>query len=156
MTICFLTKIDRWGIRWVCLAEKKRGFRAGKVSGYGGKLEDNESLEECAIRETREEAGVAIRSLRKVAEVAFCDPGIVHECHVYLTEEWEGCPTETEEMLPHWYRLDALPFHEMGQADPLWVPFVLNGERLRASFCYDENNRMFEKAIIFLGEGEDF
>ena len=35
----------------ILLGRKKRGFRADKYNGFGGKLEAGESFRDCAIRE---------------------------------------------------------------------------------------------------------
>ncbi len=42
----------------ILLAMKKRGFGAGKFNGVGGKLEENETLEDAMLRETKEEIDV--------------------------------------------------------------------------------------------------
>ena len=41
----------------VLLGMKKRGFGQGWWNGFGGKLQQNETTEECAVRETKEECG---------------------------------------------------------------------------------------------------
>ena len=40
------------------LGLKKRGFGLGKINGIGGKVEEGESVEAAAVRETFEEIGV--------------------------------------------------------------------------------------------------
>lgn len=157
MTLCFLVRTAEDGTKLVCLAEKRRGFRQGKLNGYGGKLEEGETLEACALRETADESGIVPLQMHKVAEVYFYDPGLTHECHVFVCEQWEQEPRDTDEMIfPHWYRLDEVPFERMGQADPLWIPPVLRGERIRATFHYDENNIMFNHVIQLLTPEETF
>ena len=42
----------------VLLIKKKRGLGAGKINGPGGRIENNETAVECALRETREEVGL--------------------------------------------------------------------------------------------------
>lgn len=128
MTICFLVRAAEDGAKLVCLAEKRRGFRQGKLNGYGGKQEEGETIEACALRETADESCVTPLQMRKVAEVYFYDPDLTHECHVFVCEQWQGEPANSDEMvLPHWYRLDEIPFERMGQADALWIPRVLGG-----------------------------
>lgn len=146
MTICFLIKGEGQS-KTVCLAEKKRGYRVGKINGYGGKQEEGETLEECAIRETIEESGVIPKSIQKHAEIRFYDPELTHECHVYVINEWEGEVVETEEMRPEWHAINAIPFDRMGQADPLWIPQVLQGKRVKAEFFYDAENIMHETTV---------
>ena len=52
-TLCFLIEDDR-----ILLAMKKRGFGEGKWNGVGGKVNEGETVEAAAIRETEEEIGV--------------------------------------------------------------------------------------------------
>jgi 8-oxo-dGTP pyrophosphatase MutT (NUDIX family) len=37
---------------------KKRGFGNGKYNGFGGKVENGETIQQAAIRETIEESGL--------------------------------------------------------------------------------------------------
>ena len=48
----------------ILLGLRKGGYAAGDWCAPGGKMEMKESPEECAIRETREEAGIEIKNLR--------------------------------------------------------------------------------------------
>ena len=42
----------------VLLGEKKRGFGEGFYNGFGGKVEEGETVEEATLRELEEEAGI--------------------------------------------------------------------------------------------------
>jgi hypothetical protein len=42
-------------------------------------------------------------------------------------------------MRPKWYATDTLPFDEMWVDDRHWLPKVLSGERLSASFTFTED-----------------
>lgn len=91
-TICFLLKEDK-----VLLAMKKRGFGKGRWNGYGGKAKPNESVEQSAVRETREESGVTIEETA-LEKVAVLDFRFIHRpewslrTHVFLVRTWNGEP----------------------------------------------------------------
>lgn len=155
MTICFLVKQDSEGNALVCLAKKKRGYRVGKINGYGGKQELGETLEETAYRELIEESGVKKAKLNKVAKIDFCDPDLTHECHVYLSNSWEGAPVETEEMTPEWHPITKIPFDRMGAADPHWIPHVLEGKLVHAVFHYNDANIMTKVDVRILKSIEE-
>ena len=44
----------------VLLGMKKRGFGVGKWNGFGGKVQEGESIRDCARRETLEECGLEV------------------------------------------------------------------------------------------------
>ncbi len=141
-TLCYLhTASD------ILLAMKKKGLGVGKLNGVGGKVEERESVEQAMVRETMEEIGVSINeeSLEKVAILTFTHdtkPEWDQECHVFMVSEWEGEPVESEEMSPEWYSKDNLPLEKMWESDLYWLRDVLNGDRIRARFGFDENRMM--------------
>lgn len=137
----------------ILLARKKRGFGVGKWNGAGGKPEPGEPIELTAIRETQEELGVTPRDLRRVATLDFSFPqtpeyaGWDQQVCVFVGEAWEGEPTESEEMAPRWFPLDAIPLVEMWPDDVHWLPLVLAGKRLRAHFLYESPDVISEWTI---------
>jgi len=137
-TLLFL--VDRSAGR-ICLAMKKRGFGSGKFNGVGGKVGPGEAIEVAAVREANEEIGVVVEQsdLNKVAQLQFHfdgKPDWSIECHTYITERWHGEPTESDEMAPQWWALSDIPYERMWVDDIHWLPRVLVGERLNASFTF--------------------
>ena len=57
---------------------------------------------------------------------------------------------------PEWYTVEEIPFERMGKADPLWIVPVLSGDRLRASFHYDEDTQMYGNSVVNLEPEEGF
>ncbi len=133
----------------ILLGMKKRGFGAGRWNGFGGKVQDNESIEEAAIRETKEEAEIEVTNLEKVAifEFSFENDPVILEGHLFKTSTFTGTPSETEEMLPQWYTTDAIPFNEMWPDDEHWFPYFLRGEKFTAKFLFGENDKILFKEI---------
>lgn len=142
-TLVFLTKRDEGKIVQVCLAMKKRGFGQGRWNGVGGKVDAGETVEDAAKREAREEIAVDINVMTKVAELTFRfphNPAWDQLVHVYIAESWTGEPAESEEMAPDWFSPDNLPYASMWPDDIFWLPKVLNGERVKASFSFGEGD----------------
>lgn len=130
---------------------KKRGFGAGKWNGVGGKIEPGESIEDALVRESIEEVGMKPLSWDKVAELDFVqdattDPWHMY-VHVYLSGEWEGVPTESDEMKPQWYPVDQIPYEVMWEDDQYWLRRVLNGEKIEGNFTFDENDKLISHEI---------
>jgi len=148
--LCFLVKESK-----VLLALKPdppsevRKIGAGCRNGYGGGINEGETPQTAAIRETREEIGVEVvrESLTKVAEIDFHntkadDSTFVCKVHVYVATAWNGEPKSTDEMEdPQWFDKNELPIHEMMPADPHWLPIVLSGKKLTATFYYGPHQK---------------
>jgi len=133
----------------VLLIRKKTGLGAGKINGPGGKLEKNETYEECAIREIYEELKITAFDPIDHGRLRFqfCD-GYSIDVRVFVTSRYEGTPCETTEAAPLWFNLDALPYDEMWEDDRVWLPRVLNGEKVDGRFIF-ESDRMLEHEISF-------
>jgi 8-oxo-dGTP diphosphatase len=141
------------------LAMKKRGFGVGKWNGVGGKFEPGETPLDAAIRECQEEIGVTPTELQKVCELDFYfsyDSDFNHYTHVFIADEWEGEPHETDEMRPAWFKINEVPYAQMWKDDKTWLPLVLRGKRFRSSITLDENERITNSTIAFLNSEEDF
>lgn len=131
VTLCFLTRSDE-----ILLAQKKKGFGGGKWNGYGGGLEDGETILQAACREVKEESGALIDSgdLQKRAEIEFYfGDDLRIYCHVFIAKHWQGKPTESEEMgEPQWFKIENFPYDEMWAADAKWIPEIVKGRSIKA------------------------
>lgn len=146
-TLCFLLKEKE-----ILLAMKKRGFGVNKWNGTGGKVNLNESIENAAIRETKEEINVQIEKFKKVAELDFyfleeSKKDWSQKVHAYLVTNWQGKPSETEEMKPQWFKLNEIPFNQMWEDDEIWLPHVLNHNFITGEFYFDNKQKLQSYSI---------
>lgn len=144
-TLLFVVKNGR-----ILLIRKKRGLGAGKINGPGGRLEADETAPECAIREVQEELLITPHDPQYCGEnlFQFVDGYSLH-CYVYLSHDYTGTPTETEEAIPHWFALNEIPYDEMWEDDQLWLPLVLQGKPFSARYIFD-GDRMLDHDIQLL------
>lgn len=134
MTLGFILQAGK-----VLLIEKKRGLGAGKVNGFGGKVEAGEVEEQCIIREGKEELGIDVHNPQKKADLYFSRPdGDDIHVAVFLSEKFSGTPKETEEAKPVWFSTDQLPFDRMWADDPFWLPLILQGKKVTGKFEFSE------------------
>jgi len=139
--------IDDTGV-W--LAEKKKGeIGIGILSGPGGKLDDNETLPECLIRETKEEWDITLiaEDVVQVAHIIFYAGGVPDfDVHIYRVRRFEGTPKETKEAsMPEHFAFDALPFDRMYDGDRHWFTRALSGEPFTAHVYYKERAKEFDR-----------
>lgn len=152
-TLCF--PVDEMGR--ILLGRKKRGFGAAKWNGFGGKLEDGETYRRCALRELREEAGLCgcEADLELAAFLWFrfsADPSLDHVGCVYFLHRYTGDVVETEEMEPQWFSAENLPFDHMWQGDKIWLPRLLQGEKLRGTIVFAADNDTVQSIDLQLAE----
>ncbi len=128
----------------VLLIRKKRGLGAGKINGPGGKMDPGESALACAVRETREELGVIALKPVKHGELWFeFTDGLRMLVHVFLAEDHEGEARETEEAIPLWTPLSALPLEEMWEDDRFWLKeLLIDLARFTGRFVFDEDKML--------------
>jgi 8-oxo-dGTP pyrophosphatase MutT (NUDIX family) len=140
-TICFLLRDGK-----VLLGMKKRGFGAGKLNGFGGKIKEGEDEKTAAVREIKEEVGmdVALGGLKEAGTLEFHfqnTPDWDNFCHIFVAMTWTGEPSESEEMRPQWFGIHSLPFGSMWVDDPHWVPLVLAGKKIKGRFLFTDDGK---------------
>ena len=124
----------------VLLGLKKRGFGAGRWNGFGGKVEEGESIEDSARREIKEESGIEVFDLEKVGILDFeFENGMpTLEVHFFKSEDYLGEPTEGEEMKPQWFDINEIPYDHMWPDDKYWIPIFLKGKKFTGKFIFDK------------------
>ncbi len=147
-TITYLIKGDK-----VLLGYKKRGFGKGNFLGIGGKVEPGERVEEAAKREVREEINVEILDLKLVGVIKFYFPCVKDESwnqedHVYIATKWKGKIQESEEISPEWFYKNRIPYEKMWDDAKYYLPQILEGKKLEASFVFDKNLKVVDKVLI--------
>eukprot|EP00927_Polykrikos_kofoidii_P053343 TRINITY_DN47747_c0_g1_i1.p1 TRINITY_DN47747_c0_g1~~TRINITY_DN47747_c0_g1_i1.p1 ORF type:complete len:220 (-),score=40.01 TRINITY_DN47747_c0_g1_i1:37-696(-) len=159
-TECFFVD-DSGPKRRVLLGVKKRGFKAGRIFGFGGKVDKQDgSILAAAAREVQEESGLSERAveLRKVGLVYVQFPDKNFEIHAYRAalEEVKSSPedveateaasdtlpkaVETEEMRPKWFDADDVPWERALPDTKLWFPAAWHGEPFLAQFVLDKDD----------------
>jgi len=134
LTLCVIKKGGQ-----VLLGMKKRGFGVGRWNGFGGKLNDGETIEQAVRREVLEEANIVVERIEKVGNIQFefqGNPEIL-DVHIFKAEEFSGEPIETEEMKPQWFDTDKIPFENMWPDDPYWMPLFLENKKFQGKFLFD-------------------
>ena len=136
-TLCLLTRPGQ-----ILLGLKKRGFGKGYWNGFGGKVHTGETIKAAAIREVQEEAGLRVKKLREVGRLYFSFAGQeeLMRGHVFHCEEFEGEPTESDEMRPAWFDIARIPFQKMWSDDRYWFAPFLEGRSFTGHFHFNDSD----------------
>ena len=127
-----------WRDGELLMIRKKRGLGAGKINGPGGKLDPGETPQQAAVREVVEEVGVEpVHPVeRGLLRFQFVD-GLRLQVHVFTAPDCTGTLHETDEALPLWVPVDAVPYDEMWADDRVWLPRMLAGEWVELDAVFD-------------------
>jgi len=132
----------------VLLIRKKRGLGAGKINGPGGKHESGESAQQCAHREIKEELCIDVAQSTNAGRLRFqfIDAYSI-DVQVFITTDYQGTPTETEEAVPLWFQIQDIPYDQMWADDRIWLPRVLAGESVDGRFIFDDD-KLLEHSVV--------
>ena len=135
----------------IFLWEKKRGFAKWVLNWVWWKSEGIETIEECMIREAKEEIWIDInkKDLIYLWVLHFWfdkDPSWDQDVHIYMIKKYSWDIIETEEIKPYWFDLDKIPYNKMWEDDIFWLPRVLNWEKdIEYNFWFDKDNWKMSK-----------
>lgn len=72
--------------------------------------------------------------------------------HIFRSDNFSGEPIESDEMRPHWFHINEIPFNEMWPDDKYWMPLFLSGKKFKGKFLFGESDVLLEKKLIEVGE----
>ncbi|ORZ36662.1 hypothetical protein BCR44DRAFT_1432353 [Catenaria anguillulae PL171] len=164
----------------ILLGYKKAGFGAHKFNGFGGKVERSDSsVRAAAARELHEESGIWVPEsmLLRAGTLVFdfedggsAPPFILHVS--VFTLDWKPevilpldenasapvpPPFETDEMIPQWFDVHAIPFADMWPDDELWFPAMLADKPFVGQMWFAADQKTILKSIVAKDDsGEDW
>ncbi|KAJ3645391.1 hypothetical protein Zmor_023054 [Zophobas morio] len=134
----------------VLLGLKTRGLGKGFWNGFGGKVEKNETVMDCAKRELKEECNLEAKDLKQIGVVRY---DLLHDnssdvVHIFTCTQFEGVEKPSEEMNPiQWYKFRAIPFTQMWPDSPHWYPYMLDEKYFSARITYSDENTIKGSSI---------
>jgi 8-oxo-dGTP diphosphatase len=142
--VCFVTRLDEHGTRQVLLGRKKTGLGLGNIVGLGGKIEAGESALDAIVREIEEESSLVVdpAAVSEVGFIRYAFPfrqNWSQDSTVFVVDAFTGTPVESDELVPSWYDVAELPLDGMWDDARFWLPQVLAGETVHASFTFGED-----------------
>ena len=102
--------------------KKENDLNHDKWIGVGGKFEDGESPEDCALRETREETGLTLTRWRYRGLVTFVSDRYETEyMHLFTADGWTGTPKECDEGELAWIKKSELLKLRLWEGDKIFL-----------------------------------
>ena len=122
-TLCYIVKNDS------CLmlhrTKKENDQSHDKWLGIGGKFEDKESPEDCAIREIKEETGLTVTGYKYRGIVTFVsDEWETEYMHLFTVTEFEGNIIECDEGDLEWIRKEDMLSLPMWEGDRIFLKLI--------------------------------
>ena len=122
-TLCYIIKDDS------CLmlhrTKKKNDQSHDKWLGIGGKFEDRERPEDCALREIKEETGLIVTGYQYRGIVTFVsDEWETEYMHLFTVTEFEGDIIECDEGDLEWIKKEDMLKLPMWEGDRIFLGLI--------------------------------
>ena len=122
-TLCYIEKDGCWLM--LHRVKKAQDENRGKWIGIGGHLEENESPEECVLREAKEETGLPLTGLRLRGIITFILPDWGNELtFLYTAETEESALPECPEGILQWVPVDQVDSLPLWEGDRVFLPLL--------------------------------
>ena len=122
-TLCYIRRGDQ--VLMLHRVKKENDENHDKWIGIGGKFEEGESPEDCLLRETREETGLALDSWRYRGIVTFVsDEWGTEYMHLFTADKFRGALKDCDEGVLEWLPWDRLPGLPIWEGDKIFLRLI--------------------------------
>ena len=119
-TLCYIERGDEYLM--LHRVKKKNDINKDKWIGLGGKFEENESPEDCLLREVREESGLTLSSWRYRGIVTFINTKCESEfMHLFTADGFEGEIKTCDEGELEWIKKSRLMELTLWEGDKIFL-----------------------------------
>ncbi|MDY4166633.1 MULTISPECIES: 8-oxo-dGTP diphosphatase [Eubacteriales] len=109
--------------------KKHQDPNAGKWIGVGGKFEENESPDECLVREVKEETGLTLTRWRCRGIVTFVsDEWPTEYMHLFTADGFEGQLADCDEGELAWVKKEDVPALRLWEGDRVFLELLTKEE----------------------------
>jgi 8-oxo-dGTP diphosphatase len=137
-TLCYVTDKKTNSTLMIHRVKKENDYHEGKWNGLGGKFEQGESPEECAIREIEEECGLRVKSVKMKGFITFPLFDGKDDWYVFLftANEFEGELIDSSEGNLAWIPNEKLVDLNLWDGDKIFIPWLFKDQFFSAKFNY--------------------
>ena len=147
-TLCYVMKDNN--TLMIYRNKKENDYHMGKWNGLGGKMENGETPEECAVREVWEEAGLKVKNPEMKGFLTFplFDGKDDWYVFVFVIKDFEGEIIESNEGHLEWIPNDKLFDLNLWEGDTIFLKWLFQDKFFSAKFNY-ENGKYIDYTVNF-------
>ena len=149
-TLCYVIDKKNNSTLMIYRNKKQNDYHEGKWNGLGGKLEQGESPEDCAIREIKEESGLTVKSVKMKGFITFPLFDGNDDWYVFLftADDFEGKLIDSPEGHLEWIPNEKLTEINLWEGDKIFIPWLFEDKFFSAKFIY-KNGRYINHSVNF-------
>ncbi len=139
-TLCYLRKNGK--TLMLHRVKKANDMHEGKWNGLGGKMEEGETPEECAIREVKEECGLNVKNptLKGLLTFPFFSKGESWYVYLFLINEFDGELIESNEGDLEWIDDKKLFDLNLWDGDRIFIKWLDQPGFFSGKFLYKDGS----------------
>jgi 8-oxo-dGTP diphosphatase len=143
-TLCYVMDKKSDSTLMIHRVKKENDYHKGKWNGLGGKFEQGESPEECAIREIEEESGLKVKSVKMKGFITFPMFDGKDDWYVFLftSDDFSGELIDSPEGNLEWIPNKKLTKINLWDGDKIFLPWLYQDNYFSAKFVYVDGKYM--------------
>ena len=141
-TLCYIMDKKNNSTLMLHRIKKENDYHQGKWNGLGGKLNQGESPEECAIREIKEESGLIVKNPLLKGFITFPNFDGVDDWYVFVftIDEFEGRLIDSPEGKLASIPSEKLTSLNLWEGDKIFLDWIFKEKIFSAKFNYEKGN----------------
>ena len=146
-TLCYMERDEKYLM--LHRTVKKNDVNKDKWIGVGGHFEQDESPEECLLREVKEETGYTLTSWRFRGLVTFVSgDGVTEYMCLYTADGFTGDPVSCDEGELAWVKKDQIEDLNIWEGDKIFLRLLLEErEFFSLKLVYDGGGRLLSAVL---------
>ena len=134
-TLIYLEKDDKYLM--LHRNKKVNDINKDKWIGVGGHVEENETIDECVVREVKEETNLDLISFKLHGEVLFVLNGYEELMYVYTSKEFKGVLKECNEGTLEWINKNEVINLPIWEGDKLIFELMNKDDYFKLKLVYE-------------------
>ena len=137
-TLCYVMDNDK--TLMLLRNKKENDYHEGKWNGLGGKLEQGETPEECAVREVYEESGLKVTDPIMKGLITFPLFDGIDDWYVFVFtfKKFSGNLIDSPEGHLEWIQNNKLIDLNLWDGDKHFIPWLFENKCFSAKFIYEK------------------